>query len=688
MHTKPSATQNGFILIEGLIALIVVAVGVLGIGKLNAVMLQGTGLSKTRAEAIQIAQDRVENARNFNLQAGCADATLVNSNTNVSGVNAAYSVATSYPASAAGWKAIEVCVTWDGGACNTVGNRVVLRSVVSCEGMGTTAQVGTGAAGGARGGFIKTPTGRGQVGGGSYTPGSVPGTTNNIDGINSPDGTKSNLRDDGVRELIDNTTGKVLLTVGKLGCETSAPEFSTITGKVFVEAKNGAPIASAENLFALSSDASYCAKLPFQNDWVLPSGATGNNIKYFYTYYQCYIGAEWWGNIGLVRIDNANANNRVCVGSPVNSSSGTLFSKHSQLSTNRAYRGYREVSTGVYETKGIGESDTLNTSCTALQGKKIYTYKPNHLKNHHFVHTVITGQASDSSCNTEQTTLNGLAPVGSLGSSAGAPTVTSPLDQSSITISANNNPGKFYCMSNNDGITCPDLSTNPTTPSTLVHGTITSLNGAQVTAISAPNSVCTTTAFTTGGGTSTYSCQINWTGFIGGSWSGSIAFTTATGSTLCAGNSTATVVPSSSYVAYTINNSSASPDPNSIKFTDIPMAVTDVAINFNVDTSCSTLGQPDLSNWIISGSNPNTTATFSWAPISGANGYKIRTCTGSTTCDPSASTATTTQNLSYAAPGSGNYEMCVTVTATNGTIDGTASPKKCIRKQGNTYTPS
>lgn len=686
MNTRKAHPNQGFILIEALVALIVVAVGVLGVGKLNTVLLQGTGLSKTRAEAVQLAQDRVETARNFNLQAGCTDANLTGSSTTVDGVNASFTVATTYPATAAEWRAIEVCVTWDGGACNAVGNRVVLRSVISCGGMGTTAQVGQDSASGNRGGFIKTPTGRGQVGGGSYG-GTPPGTDNTIDGIGQTDGTKTYLRDDGTRELIDSTTGKVLLTVPKLGCETSAPEFSTISGKVFVEAKNGNPIVTTENLFVLSSDASYCAKLPFNNSWVLPAGATGNDIKYYYTHYQCYIGAEWWGNIGLVRVDSANANNRVCVGNPVTGSTGTLFSKHSQLSTNRAYRGYREVSNGVYETKGIGESDTLNTACSTAENKTIYTYTPYHLKNHHFVHTVITGQASDAACNTAQTTLNGYVPTGSLGATGGNPTVTTATGGAK-TVSANNNPGKYYCMSNDDGITCPDLSTNPTVPSTLVHGTITGYAGAAVTAISATDSVCTTSSLTTNGTQFTYSCQINWTGFIGGSWAGAITFATSSGSTLCAGNSTATVVPSSSYVAYAINNSTANPDPNAIKFTEIPMSVTDVAINFDVKTSCTTLGQPDLSNWIISGNGSSTTASFSWPSISGATGYKIRTCTGSLTCDPSTSTPATQTGLTYTAPTSGNYEMCVSVTATNGTIDGTTSPKKCIRKNGNTYTPS
>ncbi|GAB3192660.1 hypothetical protein [Hydrogenophaga aquatica] len=448
----------------------------------------------------------------------------------------------------------------------------------------------------------------------------------------------------------------------------------------------------------LSSDASYCAKLPYQNDWVLPSGATGNNIKYFYTYYQCYIGAEWWGNIGLVRIDNANANNRVCVGSPVNSSTGTLFSKHSQLSTNRAYRGYREVgtNTGVYETKGIGESDNLNNACTASQGKKVYTYKPHYLKNHHFVHTVITGQASDASCNTEQTTLNGYTPTGSLGSTSGIPTVTEPLNGSSKTITANNNPGKFYCMSNDDGVSCPNVTTNPTIPSTLVHGTITNFTGsaAALTAIDLNGSSCNTETLTANGTASySYSCSINWAGFIGSSWNGAVRFTAGTGVTLCPGNTAPTVVPAGNNVAYAINASNAqNPDiPNSINFTDIPNAVTDITLNFDVKSgTCGTLGQPNLSAWTFSNNGTNSaSATMTWAPITGATGgYRIRTCdiTGqNTSCSPTGSTPTTQSGTSYTT--NSDKSMCVMVTAFDGVTEGPSSTK-CVKYTNSSKTYS
>jgi hypothetical protein len=681
MKTHRTHGAAGFVIIEALVALIVVAVGILGIAKLNSVLLQGTGLTKARSEAIELAQDRIETARDFNLDSACNVANFQATTESATGVNALYSISTTYPASGTDWQAVEVCVTWDGGSCGSIGNRIILRSTIACNSLGTSAMIGASSAGGLTGGFIKTPTGRGKVGGRNY--GSTVGTQNTItiDGINANDGTRTYTNStDGAKELVDST-GKVLLTINKLSCETSAPEFSTISGKVFVEAKNGSPIANSENLYVLSSDASYCAKLTgsYSNYYgVLPEGSTGNSIKYFYTYYQCYIGPEWWGNIGVVRTDNANSNQRVCVGNPIASNTGTIFSKHPQLGTNRAYRGYREVSSGIYESKGIGEQETYSTSCTTER-----EYIAQHLEKHHFVHLTLTGNTSDSSCSTPQATLNTYTPTNSLGTSGGNTTSgTNPL-----TVTATNSPGKYYCMSNSDGVTCPDLVTTATTPQTLLHGTITNYTASSgsISAIDSNGSSCTTESITANGSTSyTYSCVINWTGFTGSSWNGAIQFTSA--NTLCPGSASPAVLPSGSNVSYTVNASNAQTYPNSIQFTDIPNSVTDISLDFDVKTStCGTLGQPNLSAWTFGGSGSNSpSASISWDAITGATGYKIRTCdiTGqNTSCDPSTATVATQTALSFST--TAKKSLCVMVTATDGSSDGT-SATKCVKYTGGT----
>ncbi|WP_196800394.1 prepilin-type N-terminal cleavage/methylation domain-containing protein, partial [Thioalkalivibrio sp. ALJ20] len=56
--------QSGITLLEALISLVVISVGVLAIAKLYGEIMASTGESKARAEAIQIAESRVDSLRN------------------------------------------------------------------------------------------------------------------------------------------------------------------------------------------------------------------------------------------------------------------------------------------------------------------------------------------------------------------------------------------------------------------------------------------------------------------------------------------------------------------------------------------------------------------------------------------------------------------------------------------------
>ena len=121
MNRQMRKRTVGFVLIEALVALVVVAVGVLGIGKLSALLLRGTGESKTRAEALQVAQDRVEKARDFQMGTGAGTGCSSLSNETAvaqTGVNASFAVTSTFANIAgADARSMEVCVTWDGGTC-------------------------------------------------------------------------------------------------------------------------------------------------------------------------------------------------------------------------------------------------------------------------------------------------------------------------------------------------------------------------------------------------------------------------------------------------------------------------------------------------------------------------------------------------------------------------------------------
>ena len=658
-------TQSGSVLIEALVALVIVAVGTFGVVKLNTVMLSGTGLSKTRAEALQIALKRMEDVRDYALSGGCpgvGDTTEANP---VAGVNASYVVGKSVTSSATGQINVNVCVGWDGSGtpCTAAADkRIILKSVVSCVGVGTSGII-TGSATEGNSSKVKTPTGAAHVGGNDYGSNKPAGRTLNYLGGGSSgtaDGTSINLNAAGAYELIDESTGKVLLTIN------DGSAFSTIAGRVYIQADNsGNPIVAPggadpttindDNVFVLSSDASYCARIIPSTLAVVPTGASGSAIKYRYFEYRCYVSKGWWGNIGIARLDNPNVNNRVCVGDPAVSTTETLiWSRKTALTVSRGYRAYRElgVGTGVYDTIGIGVSTTDGVTYTPTSIPSSTNAATEH---HDFLITVINGNGTCQS--------------------SGNMILSSP---SPFT----GNEGHFYCMSGQ----CPGLIQTVTTPSTLIHGTITKGTGAALTGLS--DTDCSSSTLTDNGASYSYSCQLNWAGFAGSYWQGAINFQASGTNTLCSSGNTAVVVPSGNNVAFTVNDRSASPNPNSISFTDVPLAVTDVTINFNAAaTSCGTLGQP--APWWPSGNSNNP---LSWTAISGASSYTVQTCTvqtsTSTTCVPS--TQTTQTGTSYSVSLNNNDSLCINVIATGGGIlaDSQASATKCVSRSANTYTHS
>lgn len=661
-------TQSGSVLIEALVALVIVAVGTFGVVKLNTVMLSGTGLSKTRAEALQIALKRMEDVRDYALSSGCPGAGDTTEANPVAGVNASYVVGKSVTSSATGQINVNVCVGWDGSStpCTAaVDKRIILKSVVSCVGVGTSGII-AGSATGGNSSKVKTPTGAAHVGGNDYGSNKPAGRTLNYLGGGSSgtaDGTSIYLNAAGAYELIDESTGKVLLTIN------DGSAFSTIAGRVYIQADNsGNPIIAPggadpntindDNVFVLSSDASYCARVIPSTLAVAPTGASGSAIKYRYFEYRCYVSKAWWGNIGIARLDNPNVNNRVCVGDPaVDTGETSIWSRKTALSVSRGYRAYRElqvngVGTGVYDTVGIGVSTSDGVTYTPTSIPSSTNAATEH---HDFLITVINGNGTCQS--------------------SGNMSLSSP---SPFT----GDQGHFYCMSGQ----CPGLTQTVTTPSTLIHGTITKGTGAAITGLS--DTDCGSSTLTDNGASYSYSCQLNWTGFAGSDWHGAINFQATGTNTLCSTGNTAVALPSGYSVAFTVNNRLASPNPNSISFTDVPVAVTDVTINFDAAASyCGTLGQPAPA-WPSGTSN----SALSWVAISGATGYKVKTCTvspASGTCTPS--TLTTQTSTSYSPSVSNNYKTCINVIATDSSgslADSPASATKCVSRSGGTYTHS
>lgn len=685
MKIRQALPQKGFVLIEALVAIVVVMVGALGIIKLNAVLLGGTGLTKTQAEALQLAQQRIEVMRNYVLSTGCVDSTTVGTTTaatNLTGTNANFRIDTVVTAGTIGSeKVIDACVAWDGSsnACTAASDkRVILRTSVACSGVGTSGLVNEANSGGGAT-KLKTPTGAARVGGNDQAAGT--GSVNVITGTTIADGTRTYVDSNGVHTLLD-ATGRALLTIE----DPDDGGFSTISGRVYIEADNsGSPIVepqgsttaeSDDNVFVLSSDASYCARV-FPT-LAVPSSGTA---KYRYFDYNCYVSKGWWGNIGVVRLDNPNANNRVCLGDmAVDSTETSIWSKKANLSISRGYRAYKIIdSSGSttdqanFETVGIGFA--LQGDGTVSSTYAAVNLGASRADDHHdFLITVINGQGTcESSGNMKLVT----------GDSDGNNQFT-------------DNLGRFYCMSGQ----CPGLTVSNTTQTTVVSGTITKATGAVLTGVE-PLDCQEQPTWADNGGTYSYSCTKIWTGFSGSSWQGGITFLKATGNTttVCANSSGSSpiVAPTGYTVASTVNDTSATVNPNSISFTDVALGVTTITINLNAEAStCSRLGTPALS-W-GKGSQPHD---LTWNAIAGANGYTVYSCTVNTAADciptiQSTQTVTTVTPAFSTPSAAGDTTICYKAIATDSTGANNASTEsaaKCMTrtvvvKQNNSLSSS
>lgn len=580
--------QQGLALIEAMVAFMVVAVGVIGVLKINASLLAGTGLSKARAEAIALAQDRLERARDFNLQTACTDTSLdTPAEESVNGINEAFTVLSTFTNNDTdGWKDVSICVRWRSGSCaaNTPGDRVLLNSRVACTGTGTSAQIGHGGSQDINGGFLKTPAGRATTGTNiDYTEQSGDTQVGDTDTTYK---TKTIRRSNGDLILVSTDTNKILLITKKLACEGAAPDYSTIRGKILLQSSGSNPIIPAANLFPLISEGAVCridtTSIPTNK---YPS--TGST-EYFWADYKCFVGAEWWGNIGVVSTEGGNGDTvakRACTGNSANTKiTNNIYSKHPQLSGSRAYRGYRvnaQDSTTI-ETVGIGETNTVDAACSVSEGRTVYTNTSQHFANHNFAVWTINGTIDDAKCDTIATAVR----VNS------TPDSQNPVPVNGELV-ARRNPGKYYCMSNPDGVTCEYATgTGSTTPTTTIRGTIYRGSGndkATITGMEQPGADCTATdwASQANANTYSYSCTLNWSGSINtypNGWNGAINFTTSDQLCPSSGTNTNKVITPTGYTAnVTINNTSKTLD-----LTNVDKSITDIQFDFTARKANST----------------------------------------------------------------------------------------------------
>lgn len=633
MKTHSSTAQRrqpGFILIEAMVALVVVAIGILGVAKLNTLLVQGAGYTKERAEALQLAQQTLEDMRNYDLAEGCDGVTFDNPADPIVGTNASYTLTVNtVPNVASAFVNVTACVTWNGGTCNAPGNRVLMNTVIACGGLGTATRVGADAeGGGGRSGFVKTPTGRARVGG-------VLDKDATLTGTDAATGTKSYLNADGTRVLVDKN-GVVVLSMPKLSgsCEDEAPEFSSIEGKIYVEidANKNTPLAAEADLFALSSDASFCSRQPIASAPVLTYAVGNKTRKFAEVDYKCFVGAEWWGNIGLVSTaKQVPPAARVCQGNPNSANIGTLFSKHPQMRTSRGYRGYRSLDANLntWMSKGIGETDTKVLGC----GDNQYGYTAVQYTGHHFVYAEI-GSNNAADCAPVEQALSGVS--GSKFYIAnGDPKVTQTAGL--VLSQAQNNPGIFYCMSSEDGLNCPKLEGGVFDPKTTLTGKLSGAVPPDLT-LSLVDELNTATACTIASGK--YTCDLNWTGFLGQTWEGKLVFG-STGqplASLCSAPAPLTTDPVGVNVVYGVNQQDAPNVGNTVTLSNVPLYLKSLNIDLTYAASAGACG---LAAPVAQWTNPSSSATLStisWTAVPGAVGYRYTTCRinskSEQTCEP------------------------------------------------------
>jgi Tfp pilus assembly protein PilV len=391
-HPKHSL---GFVLIEALVALLVVAFAALAISKITTVVLSSAGDSRARAEALLLAEGALEQLRNNLTQAQYASAlpaSATNSAT-VAGATASFTVATTIttPVTGSLQRLLQVSVSWTSSANESLS--VNLSSEVAWDNAENQAA-------NQGGGFAQTtinPRGAARRGTGYRKTGStwdtavapyVPANANTTPAFVYSNG--------GTSELIDSTTGKIILVTDG--------NFVTISGKVYFEP--GANIPDHSTFLVRLSSEGECI---FKASNSLSTEAH-NSKNYPVLPYTCYVGEGWYGNVG-VSSSSTTGNFTSCVGDPGFNSgnpNGTLMSPHARESAVRTYRGFEKpnstyLSTGASAASGSNAYPSLNTgapkpaSATLVDTSNTpglgYTLngQPDQLENHFYV-SRLTGQ--------------------------------------------------------------------------------------------------------------------------------------------------------------------------------------------------------------------------------------------------------------------------------------------------------
>jgi Tfp pilus assembly protein PilV len=314
---RGSATR-GFALLEALIALLVAALALAAVVRLQGTITKSSGDAVARSEALTVAQQRIESLRALASTRTGFDDSLAPTDGEVCvdvadrATNTSFERCESIAATAGGLDSRDVSVSVRWTDANGDAQAVVLASTIGWDdplSQALSARPPTGS--------IIAPVGDAKRGSGQRTP--FP-----IDAVDNGDGTFTHT--DGLRRELLAANGDILLYLEPKNGEPQS--FTVIRGRIYFDQNAGSGVpAPADVLVRLSSEG-VCVQ-PNQDD---PVSVTAGSNAYAYFDYACYVGPGWYGNVGV--------------------SNSTLVSAHSTSSATRTYRGFR-ASGGTYLSTGV-----------------------------------------------------------------------------------------------------------------------------------------------------------------------------------------------------------------------------------------------------------------------------------------------------------------------------------------------
>lgn len=353
-------TQRGFVLIEAIIALVVSAVGLLGVALFTSSMVGESSQAKSESEALAIAQKEVEILRGY---AGSYSLSSIVSNSpawpvssSVTGTRENYFLSGDVVWSSTIGTSLadaSITVSWAEGS-------VTLNTTIVEDMFDSRAEGGNGDGQAGSNPFDLTPpTGGAKYGAdapGGNLPDDVTLTGDQISVVSVQQGESGGIK---LVFTDDNDIEKELLTY-------SGSAFSEIRGVVYVDYSATGLDSSAESYNKLTVRASDTGVCPRSD-----AHSTGDGSGDWFVEYRCFFGAGWYGNIDVVydAVAESDTYRNQCVGDPAISDDGTDLSRHPNwiepLDDKREYRGY-----GLVVTPGGGgyESDSSGNLLYVAQG--------------------------------------------------------------------------------------------------------------------------------------------------------------------------------------------------------------------------------------------------------------------------------------------------------------------------------